>query len=101
MKMPRNVTPIMPEKEASPIAARTRFLPSNSSSRAYSTIGIAFFAERPTSTMRPICVKMLLSPRPPYQTLARAVLQERAGSPDSMWWLQAILTRFQRCPTGG
>ena len=24
---------------------------------------IAFFADKPTSTMRPICVKMLLSPR--------------------------------------
>ena len=44
------------------IAACDGARPANSSSRANSTIRIAFFAARPTSTIRPICVKMLLSP---------------------------------------
>ncbi|MNX99728.1 hypothetical protein D3C86_1321940 [compost metagenome] len=45
------------------IAACTTVRPWCSSSRANSTIRIAFFADSPTSTMKPICVKMLLSPR--------------------------------------
>ena len=49
-------------RRAASIAAAIGVLPANSSSRANSTIRIAFFAERPTSTMSPICVKMLLSP---------------------------------------
>ena len=44
------------------IAACTGVRPANSSSRANSTIRMAFFADSPTSTMRPIWVKMLLSP---------------------------------------
>ena len=44
------------------IAACTGVRPANSSSRANSTIRIAFFAASPTRTMKPIWVKMLLSP---------------------------------------
>ena len=44
------------------MAASTGVRPANSSSRANSTIRIAFFADSPTSTIRPIWVKMLLSP---------------------------------------
>ena len=44
------------------IAASTGVFPVNSSSRANSTIRMAFFADRPTSTISPIWVKMLLSP---------------------------------------
>ena len=44
------------------IAAATGVRPANSSSRANSTIRMAFLAERPTSTIRPIWVKTLLSP---------------------------------------
>ncbi|MNC66514.1 hypothetical protein D3C76_1654670 [compost metagenome] len=44
------------------IAACTMVRPCISSSRANSTIRIAFFADSPTSTIRPIWVKMLLSP---------------------------------------
>ncbi|MNN90079.1 hypothetical protein D3C81_2079790 [compost metagenome] len=43
------------------IAASSGVRPLISSSRANSTIRIAFFADSPTSTIRPICVKMLLS----------------------------------------
>ena len=55
------------EDRAQPQARRLdrcgdRRLPANSSSRANSTMRIAFLADNPTSTMRPICVKMLLSP---------------------------------------
>ncbi|MNP18086.1 hypothetical protein D3C76_1105420 [compost metagenome] len=44
------------------IAAWTIVRPLISSSRANSTIRIAFLAESPTKTIRPIWVKMLLSP---------------------------------------
>src|SRR6267378_148011 len=44
------------------IAARTGVRPANSSSRANSTIRMAFLADNPTNTIRPICVKTLLSP---------------------------------------
>ncbi len=44
------------------MAACTGVRPANSSSRANSTIRMAFLADRPTSTISPICVKTLLSP---------------------------------------
>ncbi|MNT82641.1 hypothetical protein D3C72_2223990 [compost metagenome] len=50
-------------KRLASMAACTMLRPCISSSRANSTIRIAFFADSPTSTIRPICVKMLLSPR--------------------------------------
>ena len=49
-------------KRLASIAARIGVRPANSSSRANSTIRIAFLAERPTSTIKPIWVKTLLSP---------------------------------------
>ena len=49
-------------KRLASIAACTIERPCISSSRANSTIRIAFFADNPTSTIKPICVKMLLSP---------------------------------------
>ena len=44
------------------IAARIGERPANSSSRANSTMRIAFLADNPTSTINPIWVKTLLSP---------------------------------------
>ncbi|MEY9658734.1 hypothetical protein ABH980_005741 [Bradyrhizobium ottawaense] len=49
-------------KRLASIAARIGVRPANSSSRANSTIRIAFLAESPTRTIRPIWVKTLLSP---------------------------------------
>ena len=58
-------------KPAASIAAATVVRPWISSSRANSTIRIAFLQARPISTKRPIWVKMLLSP-PVSQTPAIA-----------------------------
>ena len=61
MRMGRN------RRRLASIAACTGERPANSSSRANSTIRIAFFAESPTNTISPICVNTLLSP-PSSQT---------------------------------
>ena len=49
-------------KRLASIAACTGVRPANSSSRANSTIRMAFLADNPTNTIRPIWVKTLLSP---------------------------------------
>ncbi len=54
-------------------AACTTPRPESSSSRANSTIRIAFFADSPTRTIRPIWVKTLLSP-PVSQTPVSAAM---------------------------
>ncbi|MNZ30715.1 hypothetical protein D3C78_479940 [compost metagenome] len=56
---------------AASMAAASGDRPANSSSRANSTMRMAFLAESPTSTMSPIWVKTLLSP-PKSQTPAMA-----------------------------
>ena len=68
-------------KRAASMIASQVLAPACSRARANSTIRIAFFAASPTSTMRPICVKMLLSP-PASQTPAIADEQRHRHDQD-------------------
>ena len=79
-------------KRAASSTAASGSAPSLSFARANSTIRIAFLAARPTSTTKPICVKMLLSP-PESQTPAiaessamGAISSTANGSDQLLYW---------------
>ena len=77
------------------IAACTGVRPANSSSRANSTIRMAFLADSPTSTIRPIWVKMLLSPCVSNTPAMAASSAHRHDHDDRQRQHQALVERGQ------